>query len=474
MSKLSPARAAALAALVEAERSGRYVREVLAELDDCRDERDRGLALRLALGATASRGCLDELLDCFLAKPKKVSARVRWALRISAFEMLYLGEESRVAVSQGVELVRSQAKSAAGLANAVLRRVGEHAEAYLAGEFRELGPKSPDRRVLAAARACGIPVWLYERIETSCEVALDKDATGERSVNEPEEQRFVSSIEPAPTWIHSFTNEGFDGTVREFPGCYGQVAVASPECKRALAENRAVVSDKAAQLVACAATRAGSCLEIGAGRGTKTYMMLSHARACGLERSHVALELSEGKCKLNRERLEAAGFDARVIPGDALDITSALAAASMDPAASFDTVFVDAPCSGTGTMRRHPEIPWRLVPADVDADLPALQLAMLKQAAAHVAPAGELIYATCSVLTTEDEDVVSAFLASSEGASFELAPVCEAGLLARPEYEEARRFAVANALADGCFKTVSRSAADCDGHFCARFVKKAR
>ena len=80
----------------------------------------------------------------------------------------------------------------------------------------------------------------------------------------------------------------------------------------------------------------------------------------------------------------------------------------------FDTVFIDAPCSGTGTMRRHPEIPWRLTEKDVAIELPKLQLTMLKEAAARVAAGGELIYATCSVFDEENTQVVDAFLNSPE------------------------------------------------------------
>ena len=108
MSRLSPARACALEALLEAERMHGYVREVLPGVVEraSLDARDGAFATRLALGATATRGCLDELLNRFLDKPQRVAAPVRWALRIAAFELMYLEREPRVAVSQGVELLR--------------------------------------------------------------------------------------------------------------------------------------------------------------------------------------------------------------------------------------------------------------------------------------------------------------------------------------------------------------------------------
>jgi len=91
----------------------------------------------------------------------------------------------------------------------------------------------------------------------------------------------------------------------------------------------------------------------------------------------------------------------------------------------FDVVFVDAPCSGTGTLRRHPEITWSLEPGAVDPTrdgaLPALQRRILCASASRVRRGGSLCYATCSLLAEEDERVVEAFLAGDVGADFELA-----------------------------------------------------
>ena len=116
MTKLSPARRRAHSALIEAQDGYGFVRDILAaSAGTLSDARDEAFALTLALGVTATVGALDEALDRYIAKPSKVSARVRMALRIPAFEMLYLDTPGHVAVSQGVELVRSQARSAAGL-----------------------------------------------------------------------------------------------------------------------------------------------------------------------------------------------------------------------------------------------------------------------------------------------------------------------------------------------------------------------
>lgn len=165
MSKLSPARKLALDVLMEADRRGMYARDVLSSRASAKaiDQRDSAFAARLALGVAATQGILDELLDQFLDKPKKVAPRVRMALRISAFEMLYLHTPGRVAVSQGVELVRSGAKSASGLANAVLHKVADNVEDFATASDVD----ESERRLVRLSRLMGLPRWLCARIMAS-------------------------------------------------------------------------------------------------------------------------------------------------------------------------------------------------------------------------------------------------------------------------------------------------------------------
>jgi len=166
-------------------------------------------------------------------------------------------------------------------------------------------------------------------------------------------------------------------------------------------------------------------LEIGQGRGTKTVLMESAAIAAGGHARIVSVEVDAGKARVSRRRMERAGvashtstqvLDATLLSGRGLP-------AEIDT--HFDVVFIDAPCSGTGTLRRHPEIAWSLEPEAVDParddSLPALQLRILLASASRVRLGGMLCYATCSLLAEEDEHVVEAFLASDAGMGFELA-----------------------------------------------------
>ena len=467
-SRLSPARKAALVVLDEARRRDGYVRELLdrPQALSALDGRDAGLVRRLVLGATAARGCLDELLNRFLAKPNKVAPRVRLALRIAAFELLYLGTSPEVAVSQGVELARSVMPAASGLANAVLHKVAAAREDYLAAADAD----GPARSLVSAARRAGMPIWLAGEISASLgeQAALDLCA---------------AELEPAPIAAHQgCTEHGPHGSVSEqdeacfsLPGCVAPVDMHGERVRGQLQRAEIVISDAHAQLIATAATRPGSCLEIGAGRGTKTYIMSSQAARAGYAREHVALDLYAGKCRQNLERLERAGIrGVRAVTGDARDLDAVLAPLDAEARMHrlFDTVFVDAPCSGTGTMRRHPEIPWRLAREDAAANLPELQLALLREAAMRVAAGGELLYATCSVLRQENEAVVDAFLETGEGEAFLLAPLSESGIFRETQFAPVAPTVRSLESERGLFQTVPAPGAF-DGHFCARFIKRS-
>ncbi len=468
MARLSPARRVALTVLSEAERTGRYAREFLPHAAEAAalDPRDAAFALRLALGATATAGCLDDALAPHITKPKALEPSVRMALRISAFESLYLNTAPEVVVSQGVELVRSVSRGAAGLANAVLRRVCENRLSFLSAE----DVAEDHRETVARARRAGLPVWLVRRIVDSLGEAGAQDVLD-------------AQLEPAPISVHvnplrtdavAEALEEDGATALGLPGAMRVDRVGALVRAGAFDRGDLVASDYYAQLIAAVATREGTCLEIGAGRGTKTFMMMAHAKRRDLDHDHLALDLYEGKCQANSLRVDRSGLgEIRFVAGDATDLAACLAVLDKEyrHAARFDTVFVDAPCSGTGTMRRHGEIPWRLTPQECDRDLPKLQLAMLRAAADRVTPHGELIYATCSVLRAENIGVVTAFLASPEGEGFVPVSVSDALRDAGSAYAAAAHDLAVCENADGLFQ--SHPTRDgFDGHFCARIVRK--
>ena len=408
--KLAPARRAALRLFSECRRREARARDLLREAPAMAelDPRDRALATRLVLGAIAARGEVDRVVTSHLRARLALEPLVRDALRIAAFEILYLDTPTQVAVSQGVELVRCASRRAAGLGNAVLRRVAdEDAPTFGAARTRV---ESGDFTAADLQRVGGLPGWLAERAMAD----LGPEAAAVYA---------AGALEPACASVAAnAAKHGADeccallaeaGCEPEPGPVAGSFILGRPS---ALAPSGLVGScdvlpcDLAAQdVVASLGVRAGErVLEVGQGRGTKSVLM---AAAGALLTS---VEVDAKKSALAAARMEAAGVDGRVecVCDDGREL------ARVDGA--FGLVFVDAPCSGAGTLSRHPEIAWSLKEDDL-ADLAELQLQILRRAATRVADGGRLAYSTCSVFRQEDEDVVDAFLACPEGADFHLA-----------------------------------------------------
>lgn len=405
--KLAPARRAALRLFSECRRRDARARDLLREAPAMAelDPRDRALATRLVLGAIAACGEVDRVVTSHLRARSALEPLVRDALRIAAFEILYLDTPAQVAVSQGVELVRSASRRAAGLGNAVLRRVADE-DAPALGVARAR-VESGGFTAADLQRIGGLPGWLAERAMAD----LGPEAAAAYA---------AGALEPACASVAANAAKHGVDECRELlaeAGCEpepgpvaGSFVLGRPS---ALAPSGLVEScdvlpcDLAAQdVVASLCIRLGqSVLEVGQGRGTKSVLMA----AAGARLTSV--EVDAKKCALAAARMKAADVDGRVecVCDDGREL------ARVDSA--FGLVFVDAPCSGAGTLSRHPEIAWSLKEDDL-ADLAELQLQILRRAATRVADGGRLAYSTCSIFRQEDEDVVDAFLASPEGARF--------------------------------------------------------
>ena len=439
------------------------------------DARDVALAERLVLGVTATSGQLDGFINLHVKRPSSLQPQVRDALRLSIFELCRLSTEPAVAVSQGVELVRSVVPRAAGLANAVLHRVADEdakrvrdtVAALSAGETND-----PSTLALAA----GWPTWLAERVLFALGPAAVRDMA-------------LSALEPAPVWVSGnvalhdvastrdlLVSKGLKPEESVLDGTWRLASAAGLADSGLVSSVDVVTSDLAARIVARIASPApGSrVLEIGQGRATKTLLLEETACAAGGSARIVGIDSVESKRSIAEERLSH-GWDAwcSAMTFDARDLSAPDLPVELNQA--FDLVFVDAPCSGTGTMRRHPEIAWSLAPESVGplpkGELPALQLAILRAAAARVAPEGSLVYATCSVLSEENSQVIEAFLASPEGVGFSQVSALDAPAVASLS-PEAHRFVEDNL--DDCGSFSTHPAQDCpDGHFCARLVRKS-
>ena len=161
-------------------------------------------------------------------------------------------------------------------------------------------------------------------------------------------------------------------------------------------------------------------LEIGAGRATKTVLMQSAAwHAHGAQIDLTCIDNSEYKVNILRDRAKT--YSTHVSSAYVTDGTCLSKCGALRQSESFDVVFLDAPCTGLGTLRRHPEIRWRITPQAIK-DAAQLQLQMLRQAAQFVRPSGALVYSTCTITREENEGVIDAFLKTAAESTFEVVP----------------------------------------------------
>ena len=239
-------------------------------------------------------------------------------------------------------------------------------------------------------------------------------------------------------------------------------AASDVQTRKAYTTGWVEVQDEASQIAAFLAdARPGeTVIDYCAGAGGKT---LAFAQTMRAKRGHsgrlIACDVTHARLSALPERLARAGgvAETRAIgqQGRGMD----------DLAGKADLVFVDAPCSGSGVWRRHPEGAWRLEPCSV-ARLATLQGEILNRAARLVRPGGRLAYATCSVLGAENSAVADAFLAAHPAFS----PVPIAYAAATPNLTDAARVKL-GALADGHRLQLTPHRSGTDGFFLALFTR---
>lgn len=414
---VTPARQAACAIGRVVRERNAYVAEVtpavLAKFQGISPE-DAAFATKIARGVTATVGTLDEFINRNMKTPNDIDEVVRDAMRVSAYELLFLDKPAYVVVDQGVELVCSVAPKAGGLANAVLRRMSESAKTFPFG--------NPNLSLQVLARSQAFPMWLAKRLMN--EMTLPKATAFMHACNTDAPVFIaVNSVKGDFEQIE----EAFDqaGSLLEasedVQGCYRVKearSLRSADVRALFEAGELLVSDEGAQTVAQLAMPAeepASFLEIGSGRGTKTILLQSAAhRAFGHCVPMTSVDDHEFKGKILGERCAAYGIDTvEPLTADARTLSQKL------PEASFDAVLLDAPCSGVGTLRRHPEIRWRLKPEDITS-MASINLDLLIEATKMVKPGGVITYATCTVFPEENEQVVERFLKTKFGEQFEI------------------------------------------------------
>jgi 16S rRNA (cytosine967-C5)-methyltransferase len=398
MPRVSPARLTAFEILRRVEEEGAYASVLLASSEEALRREDRALSYEIVLGVLRRQFWLDYLIEHYTGrKASKLDAPVRRALRMGLYQLRFLSRiPASAIVNESVNLAQvARVRSAAGLINASLRRAVREPEydpsAVITDEFERVAVKHSH------------PLWLIKRW------------AGWMGIEEAEKFAEANNLAPPVAFrvvrTKSQKNEALlDGlraagahleASKVAPGAWR--VEGAPALVRDLArEGQIYLQDEASQLVAhVLEARAGELiLDACAAPGSKTTHIadLLNDRAlvvAGDFHRHRLTPLLEASLRQGLKSVRAIVHDgAQALPF---------------AGKTFDRALVDAPCTGTGTLRRNPEIRWRIRAEDIQA-LQAMQLRILRNAAGVVRSKGRLVYSTCSVEPEENEQVVARFL----------------------------------------------------------------
>jgi 16S rRNA (cytosine967-C5)-methyltransferase len=363
------------------------------------EPRDRAFARVLAATVLRRLGELEHVLAAFLQRPlPKEAGRARVILLAGTVQIVCLGTPPHAAVDMAVAAVRRERGGArfAGLVNAVLRRVVEKGAARLDG---------------ADAIALNVPAWLLQRWRLTYGADTARHIA-EASLREaPLDITLKPGADPA-LWASRLEARVLPtGSLRLAPG--GRI-----EDLAGYAEGDWWVQDAAAALVARVAgdVQGKTVADLCAAPGGKTAWLAAAGAAV------TAVDVSPKRLDRLTANLQRLALSAEIVAADATTWT---------PGRQFDAVILDAPCTATGTIRRHPDILHLKQPDDI-ARMAALQSALFANAARLVRPGGTLVYSTCSLEPEEGERQVEAFLAANP--SFSRSPLDAAALGADPSW----------------------------------------
>lgn len=362
-------------------------------------DRDAAFATELTHGTIRRQGSYDAILDAVTSKGvAAVDPPVRDVLRLGAHQLLSLRTPSHAAVSTSVDLVRAVVgHRPASFVNAVLRKIARH---DLDSWLDRVAPSADADPLGSLAVRHSHPRWIVQAL---------RDALG-GDLAETAELLAADNSAPEVTLVARPGQSGPDemaelGAARaRFCPYAFHLAGGDPGRLKPVRERRAGVQDEGSQLVALTLARApleGSdvrWLDLCAGPGGKAALLAAIAAARGAE--VLANELQPHRAELVRHALSRHP-NTRVRIGDAR-------AGDWAPG-SFDRVLVDAPCTGLGALRRHPEARWRRTEDDV-AGLSNLQRQLLNSALDAVRVGGVVAYATCSPHLAETSGVVDVAL----------------------------------------------------------------
>ena len=433
------ARAAALEALEKCRRNGAWSGAVLDGIikKEGLAGREAALASRLLLGVLQNGSLCDFYIDCY-SGGKKLEPKVRDILRLGVYQLLFLDKiPARAAVSESVSLCASSGlKRAAGLVNAVLRRVAENKE--------DLPPIPGEGTAEHLSIKYSHPLWLAKRV--SAERGYDFAESFFACNNQP--PALTIQINTLKVTAEDYTRalERYDikYTRCAFPENSIELNSGNVSALPGYEEGLFYVQDRAARAaVEIADVKSGTrVLDACAAPGGKSL-----AAAIKMENQGeiISCDIHEKKLRLIKENADRLGIE--IISVSCNDARTP----REEFLKKFDTVIADVPCSGIGVIRKKPEI--RFKKEEELSGLADIQLNILAQLSDYVKPGGTLLYSTCTVLREENEGVVERFL--SEHSDFALCP-----------------FAVGNIQSDSGMYAFWPNVDGTDGFFAAKLVKR--
>ena len=347
----------------------------------------------IALGTLRWYLRLAPALELLLERPEALAGPVKALLAVAAHQVEYSRNAPQASVHAAVDASRLLGMSrAAGLVNAVLRRfVSDRAEL-----LARIDASLPARTAH--------PAWLVEQIcaawpEQGAEILLANNA------HPPMTLRVDLSRESTTNYRSLLAGRSIDSHLIQWvPTAVGLVRPVPVSDLPGFTKGLVSVQDAGAQLAAVLldASPTMRVLDACAAPGGKTGHLLE---LLGEGADVTALDVDAGRVALIAENLQRLSRTARVCVGDARD------PATFWDGLPYQRILVDAPCSSTGVIRRHPDIKLLRRPGDVPA-FAATQLAILRSAVTMLSPGGRLLYSTCSVLPQENEQVVAALIAA--------------------------------------------------------------
>jgi 16S rRNA (cytosine967-C5)-methyltransferase len=391
--------------------------------------RDRAFLHALIFSAFRRKGEIEAVIAAFMAKPlPRKSGAAPLILLLGGAQLLFLDTPAHAAIDLSVQLAKQdrEARHFSGLINAVLRRIATEGRNVLNGIDK---PR------------LDTPDWLWS---SWTKAYGPQQAAAIAQAHREEPPLDITPKSDAADWAHrlgglalpggSIRLTGQSGPIEELPG---------------FAEGAWWIQDAAAAMAArLFGDLAGkTALDLCAAPGGKTLQL------CAAGARVTAIDQSPQRLTKLRENLARTKLEAQVLAADMLGFA---------PQEKFDAVLLDAPCSATGTIRRHPDLPYVKTP-DRIKELAALQRRMLDQAAQLLKPGGSLVYCTCSLEPVEGEDQIARFL--SDNPSFSTAAIApgEAGI-------EGHFITAAGALRTLPFMPVG-AALGLDGFFAARLTR---